>query len=50
MANDPDLPVGTIGLSSWTRVLNMKASDYDEDAVEDFIGTHSCRFDPEGFC
>jgi hypothetical protein len=50
MANDPDLPVGTIGLSAWTRVLNMKASDYDENAVEDFIGTHACRFDPEGFC
>ena len=50
MANDPDLPVGTIGLSSWTRVLNMSVEDYDEDVVEDFIGTHSCRFDPEGFC
>ena len=50
MANDPDLPVGTIGMSSWTRVLNMSVEDYDEDVVEDFIGTHSCRFDPEGFC
>lgn len=50
LSRDPDLPAGEIGLSSWTRVMNMKYQDYDEDAVEDFIGTHSCRFDPEGFC
>ena len=50
MARDPDLPVGEIGLAGWTRVMNMKYQDYDEDAVEDFIGTHACRFDPEGFC
>jgi uncharacterized protein DUF3105 len=50
MARNPDLPVGTIGVASWTRVLNMRAEDYDEGAISDFIGTHSCRFDPEGFC
>jgi hypothetical protein len=50
MAHDTDLPPGTIGLSGWTRVLNMRYQDYDEDAVRDFIGTHSCRFDPENFC
>lgn len=50
LARDTDLPVGTIGASSWTRVLNMRYEDYDEDAVRDFIGTHSCRFDPEGIC
>ncbi len=50
MARDPDLPVGEIGLSGWTRVMNMRYQDYDEDAISDFIGTHSCRFDPEGFC
>jgi hypothetical protein len=50
MSRDPDLPPGEIGLSSWTRVLNMGYEAYDEDAIEDFIGTHSCRFDPEGFC
>lgn len=50
MSNDPDLPEGEIGLSSWTRVLNVKASDYDRDTVEDFVSAHECRFDPEGFC
>jgi hypothetical protein len=50
MANDPDLPENSIGLSSWTRVLNMPVSEWDKGEVEDFIGTHSCRFDPEGFC
>jgi hypothetical protein len=50
MANDPDLPPGTFGVSSWTRVMNFAYGEYDEDALEDFIGTHACRFDPEGFC
>lgn len=50
MANDPDLLENSIGLSGWTRVLNMPVSEWDKDVVEDFIGTHSCRFDPEGFC
>lgn len=50
LARDPDLPVGEIGLASWTRVLNFAAADYDEDAVRDFIATNACRFDPEGFC
>jgi hypothetical protein len=50
MARSNDLPPGEIGVASWTRVLNFRYQDYDEGAVEDFIGTHSCRFDPEGFC
>jgi len=50
MALYPDLPEGQIGLSAWTRVMRFNYEDYDEGAVEDFIGTHSCRFDPEGFC
>jgi hypothetical protein len=50
MARDTDLPVGELGLAAWTRVLNLKYEDYDEDAIVDFIATHSCRFDPEGFC
>jgi hypothetical protein len=50
MAADSDLPVGTIGLASWTRVMNVRYADFDKDAASDFIGTHSCRFDPEGFC
>jgi hypothetical protein len=50
MARDPDLPVGEIGVVSWTRVMRMPFGEYDEDAIADFIGTHSCRFDPEGFC
>jgi hypothetical protein len=50
MANFPDLPEGEIGLSSWTRAMNFRYQDYDENEVERFISTHSCRFDPEGFC
>jgi hypothetical protein len=50
MANDPDLPEGTIGVASWTRVMNVRYQDYNEGEVEDFIATHECRFDPEGFC
>jgi hypothetical protein len=50
MSKSLDLPVGTMAVASWTRVLNFAYGDYDEDAVRDFIGTHSCRFDPEGFC
>ena len=50
MARDTDLPVGEIGLAAWTRVLNLRYEDYDEDAIVEFIATHSCRFDPEGFC
>ena len=50
MANDSDLVPGTIGLSSWTRVLDFKYQDYDKNLVERFISVNSCRFDPEGFC
>ncbi len=50
MSRDPDLPVGTIGLSSWTRVDRFPYADFTKDRASDFIGTHSCRFDPEGFC
>jgi hypothetical protein len=31
-------------------VLNVKYQDYDEGVLKDFIGTHSCRFDPENIC
>ncbi len=50
MARDPDLPVGEIGLAAWTRVLNVTYQEFDKDEAERFIGEHSCRFDPEGFC
>ncbi len=52
MAHDSDLPEGTIGLSSWTRVLDFPYTDWDKqkDTVSSFISKHSCRFDPEGFC
>lgn len=50
MSIDLDLPIGTIGVSSWTRALTFPYAEYDKNAVEDFIGTHACRFDPEGFC
>jgi hypothetical protein len=50
LANDADLPLGEIGASSWTRVLNVKYQDYDKKVLGDFIGTHSCRYDPENIC
>ena len=52
MAHDNDLPEGTFGLSSWTRVLNFPYTDWDQQKAlaEKFISTNSCRFDPENFC
>jgi hypothetical protein len=50
MSINLDLPEGTIGLASWTRTMNFPYGEYNEDEVADFIGTHACRFDPEGFC
>jgi hypothetical protein len=50
MARNPDLPVGEMGLSSWTRVMNFRYQDYDESEARRFIDVHACRFDPEGFC
>jgi hypothetical protein len=50
MAPSPDLAPNTIGLASWTRVDVFPSAEYTDERVQDFIDTHSCRFDPEGFC
>lgn len=50
MAHDSDLPEGTMGISSWTRVLDQKYQDFNKADFERFIGTNSCRFDPEHLC
>lgn len=50
MSPDTDLAEDTIGLASWTRVDTFTAADSNDVRVQDFITTHSCRFDPEGFC
>jgi hypothetical protein len=50
MAPDTDLNSDTIAFAAWTRVDSMPAADYDDARARDFIETHSCRFDPEGFC
>jgi hypothetical protein len=50
MARSSDLPAGTIGMSSWTRVETFPHAEFTQDRVVNFISTHSCRFDPEGFC
>lgn len=50
MANDSDLPEGTMGISSWTRVLDVKYQDFVKADFERFIDKNSCRFDPEKFC
>jgi hypothetical protein len=49
-ARDSDLPAGTIGMSSWTRVETFPYAEFSRENVVAFIDTHSCRFDPEGFC
>lgn len=50
MAADYDLPEGYIGLSSWSRVDLFPYADYTNERAEDFISTHACRIDWEGFC
>jgi hypothetical protein len=50
MAHDNDLVPGTIGMASWTRVLDFDYKDYKKSTVTDFIGKNSCRVDWEGFC
>lgn len=47
-----DLPEGTIGVASWTRYMTFPYTEFEdmEGTVGNFIGTHSCRFDPERFC
>jgi hypothetical protein len=52
MARDPDLVEGTIGMSSWTRVLTIQYTDWDarKGDVTDFMAKNSCRVDFEGFC
>jgi hypothetical protein len=50
MAHDSDLPIGEIGLASWTRVDTFAYGSYDDDRVVEFIDALSCRYDPEGFC
>jgi hypothetical protein len=50
MAPDADLEDDTIALASWTRIDKFLADDFSEGRVRAFIETHSCRFDPEGFC
>ncbi len=50
MAPSTDFYPNTIALASWTRVDTFLPADFTEDRVRRFIETHSCRFDPEGFC
>lgn len=50
MSKDTDLIEGTIGMAAWTRVYKFKYDEFDESKVRDFIDTHSCRVDWEGFC
>src|SRR5438067_1498411 len=50
MANDSDLPEGTIGMASWNRVEDFDYKDYSRDRVTTFVGTNACRVDFEGFC
>jgi hypothetical protein len=49
MAKDSDLPENSIGISSWTRVLNETVDNFNVSDFEKFIGRNSCRFNPESF-
>jgi hypothetical protein len=51
LAHDNDLPEGTIGLSAWSRVMDIPYTDWEaqKGEVERFIARHSCRFNPEHF-
>lgn len=50
LAPSPDLAVDTFGMSAWTRVFVLGATEYNDSLILGFIDAHSCRFDPEGFC
>lgn len=50
MAYFSDLPIGEVGLSAWTRYERFPYAEFDKRRVERFVGTHSCRYDEEGFC
>ena len=50
MAHDNDLVPGTIGMSSWTRVYDLRYQDYNAKEAQRFVDKNSCRYDPEGFC
>lgn len=50
MSRDPDLVAGTIGMSSWTRVLTMSYQDFNAKTADDFIAQNSCRVDWESAC
>ena len=46
----PEMEEETIAITAWWRRLIMSVDDYDRDKLKDFLNTHECRFDPEGFC
>jgi len=50
MANDSDLPEGTVAVASWTRVLRVPFADFDRGDFEEFFSVHNCRIDWENFC
>ena len=46
----PEMAEETVAITAWSRRLIMSVDDYDRDNLQDFLDTHECRFDPEGFC
>lgn len=45
-----DLPVGQIGLSSWTRFDRFPYTEFTKERVVRFISKNACRVDLENFC
>jgi hypothetical protein len=45
-----DLPLGQIGLSSWTRYDRFPYQEFTQERVVRFISKNSCRVDLEKFC
>ncbi len=50
IARFPEMDEETVGISAWSRRLTFPAASFDRDALQEFLDTHQCRFDPEGSC
>ena len=46
----PEMEEETVAITGWSRIDKFPVSEYGTERLEDFLDTHECRFDPEGFC
>jgi len=47
MAPYEDMADNTIAVTAWSRIDKFSVTDYSKDRVEEFIGAHKRRFNPE---